>query len=155
MDSLRPRLPHMPTALDDQPYTNGPGTGRRGRDKRPRKRMMPVLGPFSRALRRGAIDNRSREGRFLAATRQRLIQHLGGDPSTTQLVLIDRIAWLMLHCFLLDQRIAAGESWGENDGKCYLAFCNSLVRSLRELGLEGGAGREPTLAEVLKAERVA
>jgi len=145
----------MPTALDDHVYTNGPGTGRRGPDKRPRKRMTPVLGPFSRALRRGAIDNRSREGRFLSAARHRLSQHLGGDPSTTQLVLIDRIAWLMLHCFMLDQRIAAGGDWGENDRKCYLAFSNSLVRSLREIGLEAGAGREPTLAEVLKADRAA
>jgi len=57
----------MPTAVDDQPYITGLGTGRRGPDKRPRKRMTPVLGPFSRALRRGAIDNRSREGRFLSA----------------------------------------------------------------------------------------
>jgi hypothetical protein len=117
--------------------------------------MTLVSGPFSRALRRGAIDNRSREGRFLAAARHRLIQHLGGNPSTTQVVLIDRIAWLMLHTFMLDQRIASGESWGENDRKCYLAFSNSLVRSLRELGLEAGAGPEPTLAEVLKAERAA
>jgi hypothetical protein len=61
----------------------------------------------------------------------------------------------MLHCFLLDQRIASGENWGENDRKCYLAFSNSLVRGLREIGLEGSAGREPTLAEVLKAERAA
>jgi hypothetical protein len=127
----------------------------RGPDKQPRKRMRPISGPFSRALRRGAIDNRSREGRFLAAARHRLIEHLGGNPSTTQLVLIDRIAWLMLHCFQLDQRIASGADWGENDRKCYLAFSNSLVRSLREIGLEGNTGREPTLAEVLKAERAA
>src|ERR1700746_1531117 len=145
----------MPIAVEDQLYTNGPGTGRRGRDQRPRKRMTPGLGPFSRALRRGAIDNRSREGRFLSAARHRLIQHLGGDPSTTQLVLIDRIAWLMLHCFMLDQRIAAGGDWAENDRKCYLAFSNSLVRSLREIGLDAGAGREPPLGEVLKAERAA
>jgi hypothetical protein len=117
--------------------------------------MTPVSAPFSRALRRGAIDNRSREGRFLAASRHRLIQHLGGDPSAAQLVLVDRIAWLMLHCFLLDQRIASGADWGENDRKCYLAFSNSLVRSLREIGLERSAGREPSLAEVLKSERAA
>jgi hypothetical protein len=117
--------------------------------------MTPVSGPFSRALRRGAIDNRSREGRFLAAARHRLIQHLGSNPSTTQIVLIDRIAWLMLHCFMLDQRIAGGGDWGENDRKCYLVFSNSLVRSLREIGLEGSAAREPSLADILKAERVA
>jgi hypothetical protein len=127
----------------------------RGPDKRPRKRMTPVSAPFSRALRRGAIDNRSREGRFLTAARHRLIQHLGGNPSTTQLVLVDRVAWLMLHCLLLDQRIASGADWGENDRKCYLAFSNSLVRSLREIGLEGSAAQEPSLAQVLKAERAA
>ena len=110
--------------------------------------MTPVSAPFSRALRRGAIDNRSREGRFLAAARHRLIQHLGGDLSAAQLVLVDRIA-----CFLLDQRIASGADWGGNDRKCYLAFSNSLVRSLREIGLEGSAAREPSLAEVLKSER--
>jgi hypothetical protein len=115
--------------------------------------MTPVSAPFSRALRRGAIDNRSREGRFLAAARHRLNQHLGGDLSAAQLVLVDRIAWLMLHCFLLDQRIASGADWGGNDRKCYLAFSNSLVRSLREIGLEGSAAREPSLAEVLKSER--
>ena len=63
---------------------------------------------------------------------------------------------LMLHCFLLDQRIVSGQqSWGENDRKCYLAFSNSLVRTLREIGVEGTAARQPTLAEVLKAERAA
>jgi hypothetical protein len=58
---------------------------------------------------------------------------------------------LMLHCFLLDQPIASGENWGENDRKCYLAFSNSLVRSLREIGHEASARRTPTLAGVLKA----
>jgi hypothetical protein len=61
----------------------------------------------------------------------------------------------MLHCFMLDQRIASGAEWGENDRKCYLAFSNSLVRSLREIGLEASAAREPTLVEVLRAERAA
>ena len=112
--------------------------------------------PFSRTLKLPALDNRTREARYLAAARQHLIEHVGGNPSTTQLVLIDRCAWLMLHCFLLDQRIVSGQqSWSENDRKCYLAFSNSLVRTLREIGLEGSAPRQPSLAEVLKAERAA
>jgi len=62
----------------------------------------------------------------------------------------------MLHCSLLDKRIVSGQQdWGENERKCYLAFSNSLVRTLREIGLEGNAPRQPTLAEVLKAERAA
>jgi len=104
----------------------------------------------------GVLDNRTREARYLAPARQALVDHLGGNPSATQLVLIDRCAWLMLHCLLLDQRVASGQqSWGENDRKCYLAFSNSLVRTLREIGLEGNPTRQPTLAEVLKAERAA
>jgi hypothetical protein len=113
-------------------------------------------GPFSAALKTAALDNRTREARYLAGARQQLIDHLGGNPSATQLILIDRCAWLMLHCSLLDQRIVSGkQDWGENDRKCYLAFSNSLVRTLREIGLEASASRQPILAEVLKAERAA
>jgi len=84
-----------------------------------------------------------------------LIRHVGGNPTIAQSVLIERISWLMLHCHLLDERIVSGKrDWGENDRKCYLAFSNSLVRALREIGLNG-SGREPTLAEVLNADRVA
>ena len=140
-------------ALSDQ---SGPGTDPRRADKPPRTRKPrpSADGPFSRALQTGALDKRTREARYLAAARQLLIQHLGGNPSATQLVLIDRCAWLMLHCLLMVQRIVSGkQDWGENDRKCYLAFSNSLVRTLREIGLEGNPTRQPTLAEVLKAER--
>jgi hypothetical protein len=137
------------------PLPNGPATGRRGPDKAPRERMPRSSGPFSRALRKGAIDQRSWEGRFLATARHHMTEHIGGNPTIAQRVLIGRVAWLMLHCHLLDQRIASGAAWGENDRKCYLAFSNSLIRSLREIGLEASAGREPTLAEVLKADHVA
>jgi hypothetical protein len=134
------------------PLQNGPGTGHCGPVEVPRKRMSRSTGPFSRAFRKGAIDQRSWEGRFLATARHHMAEHIGGNPTIAQRVLIDRIAWLMLHCHLLDQRIASGSAWGENDRKCYLAFSNSLIRSLREIGLEASAGREPTLAEALKAD---
>ena len=117
--------------------------------------MPRSSGPFSRALRKGAIDQRSWQGRFLVTARHNMMEHIGGNPTIAQRVLIDRIAWLMLHCHLLDQRVVAGTAWGEHDRKCYLAFSNSLIRSLREIGLQASAGREPTLAEVLKADHVA
>src|SRR5215472_15206974 len=71
----------------DDPPSHRSGTGRRGQDTRPRKRMpLPSdKAPFSRATNNGALDNRAREGRCLAAARRRLIDHLGGNPSTTQL----------------------------------------------------------------------
>jgi hypothetical protein len=36
--------------------------------------------PNSRLLRRGRVDGRSREGRFLAACKAELAAHLGGEP---------------------------------------------------------------------------
>ena len=134
-------------ALSDQ---SGPGTDRRRADKPPRTRKPrpSADASFSRGVKNGALDNRTREARYLTAARQCLIDHVGGRASTTQLVLIDRCAWLMLHCLLLDRRmVSAKQDWGENDRKCYLAFSNSLVRTLRV-----SAPRQPTLAEVLKAE---
>ena len=150
------RLTAVSVTSEGWASTMDPETGKRGQDRTAQKRMTPVPGPFGSTLRRGAIDRRSKEGRFLAAARYLLIQHLGGQPSATQLVLVDRVAWLMLHCLLLDRRmVSAKQDWGENDRKCYLAFSNALVRTLREIGLEGNPARQPTLAEVLKAERVA
>jgi hypothetical protein len=76
----------------------------------PRKRMPRSTGPFSRAFRKGAIDQRSQEGRFLATARHHMTEHIGGNPTIAQRVLIDRLAWLMLHCHLLDQRADSGAS---------------------------------------------
>ena len=65
------------------------------------------------------------------------------------------------HCLVLTKEhyptlmVSAKQDWGENDRKCYLAFSNALVRTLREIGLEGNPARQPTLAEVLRAERAA
>jgi hypothetical protein len=95
--------------------------------------------PQSRLLARGCIDGRSREGRFLAACRHELAQHCGGNPSPTQRVLIDRLAWLRLHVLLIDERVAGGKPMTFHDQRAYLAFSNSISRGMRTLGLE-----EPT-----------
>jgi hypothetical protein len=102
------------------------------------------LGPHSRFLSRGSLDRRSREGRFLAACRAELAAHLGGTPSTTQKVLIERCAWLRLYLALLDEeRIAKGAGLTDHDQ--YLAYSNALVRAMRELGVKGVA-EKPSLA---------
>src|SRR5271154_5019729 len=104
-------------------------------------RNRSPLTPHSRLLARGCVDGRSREGRFLAAARAELVAHVGGDPSSAQRVLIDRTAWLRLHVMLLDEKVAGGKSLTGHDQRAYLAFSNSLVRAMRELGLRPTAAR--------------
>lgn len=110
------------------------------------------MSPHSRLLARGCVDGRSREGRFLAAVRAELVAHVGGQPTATQRITIDRIAWLKLHVVLLDERAAGGVPLSAHDQRAYCAFSNSIVRAMRELGLQPTAPKPPTLAEV--AERI-
>jgi hypothetical protein len=110
---------------------------------------MPKITPHSRLLRRGCIDGRSREGRFLAAARAELAAHVGGDPSRAEAVLIDRVAWLRLHIALIDERAAGGNPMSAHDQRAYLAFSNAVVRAMQKLGLRGAPERGPSLAEHL------
>jgi hypothetical protein len=111
------------------------------------------VGPHSRLLRRGSIDGRSREGRFLAACRAELEAHVGGTPSRTEAVLIDRISWLRLHVTLLDERAAAVGHMSPHDQRAYLAYSNAIVRAMRQLGLKSAAEtRASTLAVYLAAK---
>ena len=67
-------------------------------------------------------------------------------------MLIDRCAWLRLHVMLLDEKIAGGESLTGHDQRSYLAFSNSLVRAMRELGMAPAAAKPPSLQEYLAAK---
>ena len=89
------------------------------------------------------MSGRSRNGRFLAAAREELTAHLGGDPLTAaQRILVERVAWLRLHVALFDEKVAnRGGPMSDCDRASYLAFSNSLVRATRELGLEPPAAK--------------
>ena len=97
------------------------------------------LGPFSRSIDRGAIgaiDGRSREGRFLRAYAAMLVEHCGGHPSIVQRALISRAARLALHLELMDERaLAENRGFGPTDHHFYIAWSNSLGRLLAKLGL--------------------
>ena len=68
-----------------------------------------TITPRSRLLARGCVDGRSREGRFLAAARAELVAHVGGNPTATEKVTIERVTWLRLHVMLLDEKVAGGK----------------------------------------------
>jgi hypothetical protein len=114
--------------------------------------------PHSRLLARGCVDGRSREGRFLSACRDELAQHVGGNPSPAERVLIDRLAWLRLHVTLIDEKVSGGSPMSAHDQRAYMAFSNAISRGMRQLGLKGVAARPLTLDEHLRrveAEAVA
>lgn len=76
-------------------------------------------------------DGRTREARLLRETRAKLIAHVGGTPSATQVMLIDRVAWLTLRLAQFDTLRAGGEAI---DDVLYLAWSNSLSRIMARLG---------------------
>jgi hypothetical protein len=111
----------------------------------------PGNGPYSKLLARGSVNGRSRPGRFLAHAREQLTAHLGGGPlSAAQKILVERIAWLMLHVALFDEKTAEGNApMTDHDRRSYLAFSNALVRATRDLGLEPTAAPTPSLDDFI------
>jgi hypothetical protein len=84
-----------------------------------------------------------------------LSKHCGDAPSPVQREIIRRCARLALHLELQDERLMAGEPPTDFAGRQYLAWNNSLVRSLRQLGLHAAVTERngPSLAEILSAKR--
>jgi len=94
------------------------------------------------------LDQRTREARLMRETEAALIAHVGGKPSATQKVLIERAVRLTLQLAMMDAK-QAGSSLTEHDGRQYLAWTNTITRLMRQLGLAGAPARVPTLPEYL------
>jgi hypothetical protein len=94
------------------------------------------------------LDGRSREARFLKRIERELVGHLGGNVSAAERLLIERLAVDLLRLELLDDEAASG-GFSEHDGRVAHALRNSVLRSLRALGLKGAApgGKPPSLAD--------
>src|SRR5438045_4130280 len=119
---------------------------------------MPKLGPYSREIVFARPDRRTKEARLLKQMRQELTRHLGGKLTPPQRVLVERAAMLQLRCAKFDEKIFNG-TFSEYDSKVFLAANNSLVRTLKALGIAGTpeAEKRPSLSDYLrsKAEAVA
>ena len=96
---------------------------------------MSQIGPYSSAHTLSNLDGRTREAKLLRRVRSELTAHVGGKPSATQRMLIERAATLALHVETLDRKVLQGGVMSEHDSRTYLAWSNSLTRTLRELGL--------------------
>jgi hypothetical protein len=118
-------------------------------------RGMPQLGPYSRTAILSKLDGRTREARLIRGTRAALMAHVGGKPSAVQQTLIERACQLQIRIAMMDRDFAAGCVQTEHDSRTYLAWSNSLTRTLRELGVKAVSERAPNLQEFLAARSAA
>jgi hypothetical protein len=114
---------------------------------------MHKLGPYSRPETLSKRDGRTREARFLDSIRASLVGHLGGRPSATQSLLIQRAAQLTLRIDLLDRKMAENHELTDHDARTYLAWTASLSRLLRALGMKGAEQRGASLHDYLASSR--
>jgi hypothetical protein len=110
---------------------------------------MPRIGPHSRPDKLQIVDGRLAEAKLMARVRAELTQHLGGSPSATQRILIDRAAALSLRIHLMDRESARSGGMSERNGRQYLAWSNALTRVLKQIGLKGVADKPPSLQDYL------
>jgi len=111
------------------------------------------IGPYSRPDRWAIHDGRRSEGKLLRQVREELTKHVGGSPSITQRLLIERTAWMVLHVSMLDSRALREGGFSEHATKEYLAWSNTIRRSLIALGMKGAATDDSAaLSELLGAE---
>ena len=106
-----------------------------------RVNVVGKLGPYSKQIVLGRADGRTKQGRLVKSMRRELLAHLGGAGGVTpmQRALIERACMLQLRVATLDERLLDGDSFTEYDSKTYLAFSNSLTRTLTALGIERSA----------------
>ena len=116
----------------------------------PKKRRR--VNPYAPSDRLKTIDGRRREARIVAATKKALIEHIGGNPTAPQMMLIEQCAILTLRLRLLDRRNGRGELT-EKAAREYLCWNNALTRTLSVLGLQptAAAAAPPSLADFLAA----
>ncbi len=112
-------------------------------------KTQPKIGPSSQAATWQKIDGRGVVARRLRAYRDELTEHVGGSPSATERVLIDRAAMLRVQLELMDQRSLKGAPLPDHTARSYIAWSNALRLVLQALGLERRGPRQKSLAELL------
>src|SRR3954452_7335580 len=112
---------------------------------------MRSLGPYTRHIFLGRIDGRSRVAKLVRDTHHELMLQCGDKPTAVQREMIDQIIQLKLRLAAMDKRFAETGARTDHDSNVYLAWSNSIVRLLRDLGAAKVKGRSPpSVAELLR-----
>lgn len=96
-----------------------------------------------------AAASATKEGEMYRRVVRQLRDHVGGNPSAAQELIIARIAWLQLHMAHIDERAMKDGGLSPHATREYLAWANSLSRMLASLGPPASA-KPPTPAEALQ-----
>jgi hypothetical protein len=116
------------------------------------------VGPYSRTLNRGVIgatvDGRSTLGRLMRTLEAELVAHVGGKPTVTQRMLIDRAVKIRVQLDLLDEKVARGD-WTGHDTRTYGGLHNAYRLTVRELGMRPAAEKPMDALTYLAAKRAA
>jgi hypothetical protein len=111
------------------------------------------IGPYSRAVRRGAlgdsVDGRSRAGKMLKRVESELLAQIPGEPSFAQKLLARRAARAVWMLDELDLKLVEGRNWNACDSNTQGGLGNSLRLILRELGVGAGVGAKLSVPEYL------
>ena len=114
---------------------------------------------MSRAARNrrppGKFDGRSHAGRAAKQLRIALTEHLGGNPSAVQLLLISQACSLSARIATMDESFRKAGHMSDHHTREYLAFSNSLCRLTERLGLKGAKSKPPTLADHIAKRKTA
>lgn len=113
------------------------------------------MGAYTRLHSLAKLDGRRKEAWLMARVREELTAHVGGNPSVSQRLLIERAAILTLRLSLLDQKIVDGEPLTQHDNNYVIAWNRTLTRLLTTLGLEAANSAPPRLSDILAKEDVA
>jgi hypothetical protein len=112
---------------------------------------MRQLRPHSRPDKLQIVYGRRSEAQLMKRVRNDLTAHLGGRPSATQRMIIDRCATLSLRIHLMDRAELQSNFLSEKNAREYLCWTSALSRLLRMLGLEAAPERAPSLAEIMQS----
>ncbi|MCX5884610.1 MAG: hypothetical protein NT096_01635 [Proteobacteria bacterium] len=94
------------------------------------------------------LDQRTKIAKLLKDLKAKLIEHLGGNVSFTERLLIDRIAHKCVKAHIYETNFFLNEEQGSDQH--FLALVNSLRRDLQALGLHKKPGTLPSLEGYLK-----
>jgi hypothetical protein len=105
----------------------------------------------SRAVSLPKVDGRSALGKLMRQVRSDLVRHVGGRPSATQRMLIERAATLTGYLARLDGEALSPAGMSDHRRREYLAADGALRRLLREIGTKGVTEQPPSLQAYLAA----
>lgn len=91
------------------------------------------------------LDGRTAMAKSLAATRQLLVDALGGKPTPQQSIIVERAVYKAFRCGLFETAHlnGTGDDHSAASDTYYLAWSNSLRLDLAALGLDGIASTDP------------